>query len=245
MQMSCPAPSKPCLNTPIADNNQIQIAALTSPTELRASVKTQKLIVVGFMGGIVRADDLVHREALIARSLQEKYPAGVQATIYANRHGKRALQAVLRQLDVDGDGELSAAEKQSARIVIFGHSWGASQSVALARSLGALGIPVLLTIQVDSVQKQNQNDADIPPNVQEAVNFYQSEGLLHGRKRIVATDPERTTILGNHRSSYRQNAVSCKGYPLYARLFMHRHIQIENDPAVWDEIEAMIAARIA
>jgi hypothetical protein len=97
---------------------------------------------------------------------------------------------------------------------------------------------------VDSVQKLNQNDARIPPNVREAVNFYQSEGLLHGRPRIEAVDPERTTILGNFESAYKDDPVSCAGYPWFARVFMKPHIEIENDPRVWDKIEALIQTKL-
>jgi len=204
----------------------------------------RKLIVVGFLGGKVHATNLVHREAQLIGSLQQAYPRAIHAAIFANRDGALALQTVLKLLDEDKDGQLSDAEKSAARIVIFGHSWGASETVTLADRLNKFGIPVLLTIQVDSVQKQSQNDEKIPPNVREAVNFYQSEGLLRGRNLIVAADPERTRILGNHESSYRENSVSCAGFPWYARAFMKRHIQIENDPVVWGEIEALILARM-
>jgi hypothetical protein len=103
---------------------------------------------------------------------------------------------------------------------------------------------VLLTVQVDSVQKLHENDGDIPPNVHEAVNFYQSEGLLHGRPRIEAMDPERTIILGNFESAYKDDPVSCAGYPWYARAFMKPHIEIENDPRVWGKIEALIQTKL-
>jgi hypothetical protein len=204
----------------------------------------RKLIVIGFMGGKVSATNLVHREAQLIGTLQQGYPHSIHAAIFANRDGRTALKTVLQLLDEDQDGELSDAEKSAARIVIFGHSWGASETVTLAGRLNKLQIPVLLTIQVDSVQKQSQNDGRIPPNVQEAVNFYQSEGLLRGRNLIVAEDPNKTKILGNHESSYRENSVSCAGFPWYARAFMKRHIQIENDPAVWSKIEELILARI-
>jgi pimeloyl-ACP methyl ester carboxylesterase len=203
-----------------------------------------KLIVIGFMGGNVSATNLVHREALLIQALQLGYPLNIHAAIFANRDGDAALRTVLQRLDEDGDGRLSDGEKSAARIVIFGHSWGASETVALANRLNRLNIPVLLTVQVDSVQKQSQNDEQIPPNVQEAINFYQSEGLLHGRNLIVAADPKRTTVLGNYESSYRQNPVSCTGYPWYARAFMKRHIQIENDPILWSKIESLILAKL-
>lgn len=196
------------------------------------------------MGGRVKGDNFIHREALLARELQECYPLRMYATSFANRDADSALKIVLQLLDKDRDGRLSADEKRNARIVIYGHSWGASETVAFARRLNALGIPVLLTIQVDSVQKRNENDADIPPNVREAVNFYQTDGLLHGRSLIEAIDPRQTTILGNYKSSYRGNSVSCANYPWFARTFMRSHIEIENDPAVWGKIAALIQAKL-
>jgi hypothetical protein len=205
---------------------------------------SRKLIVIGFMGGNVSATNLVHREALLIQALQLGYPLNIHAAIFANRDGHVALKTVLQLLDKNGDGSLNDEEKSAARIVIFGHSWGASETIALADRLNQLNIPVLLTVQVDSVQKQNQNDRQIPPNVKEAVNFYQSEGFLHGRNLIVAADPKKTKVLGNYESSYRQNQVSCAGYPWYARAFMKRHIQIENDPVLWSKIEALILTKM-
>ena len=203
-----------------------------------------ELIVIGFMGGNVSADNLLHREALEAQQLRQLYPAGLQAAVFANHNGESALQTVLRLLDANGDGRLSAAEKNAARIVIYGHSWGASETVTLARRLNELGVPVLLTIQVDSVQKSNEDDRAIPPNVREAVNFYQTRGLVHGRSLIAAMDPSQTTILGNYESSYREHPVSCAGFPWFARTFMHPHIEIENDPSVWSRIEALIRSKL-
>jgi pimeloyl-ACP methyl ester carboxylesterase len=203
-----------------------------------------KLLVIGFMGGNVHAANTVHRESYVIGSLKERFPDTVEAQIYANRDGSAALKAVIAHLDRDRDGRLNAMEKASARIVIFGHSWGASQTVTLADELNRLGIPVLLTIQVDSVQKIAQNDGIIPPNVREAINFYQTEGLLRGRRVIAAADPTKTKIIGNYKSSYRENPVSVSGYPWYARAFMKQHIQIESDPLVWNQVEALIEARI-
>ncbi len=179
----------------------------------------RKLIVIGFMGGSVSAANKVHREAALIESLRQREPQAIRAALFANRDGNEALQTVLRLLGADRTGNLTEAAKQTARIVIFGHSWGASETVHLARRLNRLGIPVLLTIQVDSVQKRSENDRQIPPNVNEAINFYQSEGLLRGCPLIVAEDPVKTKILGNRQSSYRENPVSVAGYPWYARAF--------------------------
>lgn len=206
--------------------------------------KVAPLIVIGFMGGNVSAGNLVHREALVAKELQQRYPLGLHAAVFANHDWQKALHTVLQLLGAKGDGRLSTAEKSAARIVIYGHSWGASETVTLARRLNTLGIPVLLTIQVDSVAKSNEDDRSIPPNVRQAVNFYESEGLLHGRSLIAAMDPAQTRILGNYLSSYREHPVSCAGYPWFARIFMRPHIEIENDPQVWSKVDALIRTQM-
>jgi pimeloyl-ACP methyl ester carboxylesterase len=203
-----------------------------------------RLIVIGFMGGNIRAGNLVHREALVARDLQQSYPLRLHAAVFANHDGQNALETVLQLLDASGNGQPNAQEKSAARIVIYGHSWGASEAVTLARRLDQLRIPVLLTIQVDSVEKSNEDDGSIPPNVREAVNFYQTRGLVHGRSSIAAMDPAHTTILGNFESSYRDHPISCADFPWFARMFMRSHIEIENDPSVWTRIEALIRTKM-
>jgi pimeloyl-ACP methyl ester carboxylesterase len=164
--------------------------------------------------------------------------------VFANHDADSALKNVLQQLDTDKDGCLSATEKTAARVVIYGHSWGASETIALARRLNEMKIPVLLTVQVDSVQKPSHQDGLIPPNVGEAINFYQTEGFLHGRSTIAAMDPKATKILGNYQVSYKSQQVACPGYPWFARAFMKPHIEIENDAAVWDKIEALIGTKV-
>jgi hypothetical protein len=210
----------------------------------RERPESGRLIVIGFMGGRVHGSNLVHMEAQVAQKLQLRYPEAIHAAVCANHDWQNALHSVLLLLDADGDGRLSAGEKSGARIVIYGHSWGASETVTLARRLNELGIPVLLTVQVDSVGKASEDDGMIPPNVREAVNFYESEGLLHGRSLIAAMDPLKTTILGNFESSYKAAPVSLDGYPWFARTFMRQHIEIENDPSVWGRIEELIGAKV-
>jgi len=213
-------------------------------TAKRDHTTAGQLIVIGFMGGNVSGGNMVHREALVARDLQQLYPFDLHAAVFANSDWKSALRTVMEHLDAKGAGRPSAQEKNAARIVLYGHSWGASEAVTLARRLNELGIPVLLTVQIDSVEKLNENDVSIPPNVREAVNFYQSEGLLHGRSQITAIDPKQTTILGNYEMSYREHPIPCDGYPWFARTFMKPHIEIENDPEVWERIVALIRTQM-
>jgi len=139
---------------------------------------------------------------------------------------------------------LSDEEKRSARIVLFGHSWGASAAVALARDLQREGIPVLLTVQVDSIAKIGQNDALIPANVAQAVNFYQTHGFFHGRAKITAADSSRTQILGDVRLEYGKEPAQCRNYPWYDRLLFKDHTQIECDARLWSQVEELIRGKL-
>jgi len=102
----------------------------------------------------------------------------------------------------------------------------------------------LLTIQVDSVSKLGEQDGAIPANVAQAINFFQRDGILHGRRQIVADDPHRTEILGNFQIEYKSRQVSTPGYPWFARLFMRPHIEIEADPSVWNRVESLVRSEL-
>ena len=201
-------------------------------------------IVIGFVGGFVRHDNLAHSEVQLAATLRTAFPVGVDVETFESYHGNSARKRVLSLLDTNHDGTLTSEEKQKARIIIYGHSWGGSEAINLARKLGEEGIPVLLTVQVDSISKIHQNDAAIPANVAEAANFYQSHGLLHGRSEIRAADPARTRIVGNFRFDYKATPYKCGKYPWYDRVFAKAHTQIECDSSVWKQAESLIVASL-
>jgi hypothetical protein len=203
-----------------------------------------RTIIIGFVGGFVRNDDPRHPEVHFAEYLRDRYPSSVYAEVFSNHEGQKALRQVLRLLDTDHDGNLSSSEKQQARIIIYGHSWGASETVSLARKLGENCIPVLLTIQMDTIAKPGQNGSTISPNVANAVNFYQSRGPLHGRSEILAADPARTKIIGNFQMTYEGYHVNCDNYSWYARFFNKPHHEIENDPRVWDRAASLIDSQL-
>lgn len=205
---------------------------------------TPPAIIVGFVGGLVRHDDAVHSEVQIAADLRKKYPEGVHVETFENRRMPEARKMILSILDIDHDGKLSDFEKRSARIILYGHSWGAAAVVTLARDLQKVGVPVLLTVQVDSVAKSGQNDALIPENVAEAVNFYQPDGWLRGQPQIHAADPAHTKILGNFRSDYKAVPYTCQGYPWFGRIFSPEHIKIECDISLWNKIEDLIREQL-
>jgi len=235
------AMGQPCNHENIhsAVKEALRLACLRKNTSVD-EVPVRSAIVVGFVGGFVDHDDSKRPEVQFARFLQDRYPSTIHVEVFANREGKNALGWLLHQLDTDNDGVLTDAEKQQATIVIYGHSWGGSQTVTLARQLDRLGIRVRLTIQIDSVPKIWQSGSRIPANVDRAINFYQSEGLLHGRSTIHATDPGHTSILGSFQMTYKDHDVNCDNYPWLIRVLSKPHHEIENDPGVWERVDALI-----
>ncbi len=224
-------------------------AADTASPDSHAAVENggnaPRVIVIGFMGGFARSDDQKHPEVQFADYLQEHYGSDIHAEVFGNHHGKKALQEVRALLDGNGDGTLSPAEKEDARIIIYGHSWGATETVVFARELGKRGIPVLLTVQVDSIAKLSRDNSMIPANVAKAINFYQSGGPLHGRAEIFAADPAQTKIIGNLHMTYEGHSINCDNYPWFARTFNKPHHEIENDPRVWTLAASLIDSEVS
>ena len=233
---------------PIALRSVEEPSALNSTLSSSGSVgnraNTRRVIVIGFVGGYARADDQGHPEVQFAEYLRDRYRPGVHAEVFANHDGNKALHEVLRPLDGGGNANPSSTEREQARIIIFGHSWGAGETVVFARELGKLGIPVELTIQMDSIAKPGHDDSRIPANVANAINFYQSRGPVQGRTEIVATDPAHTTIIGNLHMTYKGQWIDCSNYPWYARTLNRPHHEIENDPRVWDLAATLIDSEV-
>lgn len=130
------------------------------------------VVVVGFVGGVVKYDDPVRSEVKLAEHLRAEYPSGVFVETFENRNREKALKAILTQLSVDRSSVLSENEKRQARIILYGHSWGGSAMVELARELERRGIPVLLTIQVDSVKRFGDDDSVIPVRLKSNIDSY-------------------------------------------------------------------------
>jgi len=200
-------------------------------------------IVIGFVGGFVRHDNPHHGPVQFAERIRRAYPKDAYVRVFENRYRKTAYKTILCLLDRNHDNFVSDEEKSQARIILYGHSWGASAAVLLARELNRAGIPVLLTVQVDSVRKLWQQDKTIPENVAAAVNFYQPHGLLHGQPEIMAADPSRTQILGNYRFDYRQVPVKCEGSSWFDHL-TPSHAQSECDPHIWAQVEDLVRQRL-
>lgn len=193
------------------------------------------------MGGFVRHNDPVRSEYKVAEDLRAAFPTSVLVEVFENHRREKALEAVLRFLNAKHEGALSNDEKKNAHIILYGHSLGGAAVLKLARQLEKENIPVLLTVQVDSV---GRHDNVVPANVARAVNFFQPNGLIHGEKMIRAADPARTDILGNYEVDYKNRRLDCRGYPWYDRVFSRTHMEIGCDPSVWSHVELLIRSEL-
>ena len=221
----------------------VTAAADSVPTPLDSP--SSPAIVIGFVGGFVRHNNPIHTEVQLAARLRREYPQGVYIEVFQNHRGESAYKKILQLLDTDHSGKLTPEEKQKARIILYGHSWGGSEAISVARKLEADGIPVLLTVQIDSVTKLGENDRVIPSNVAQAANFYQPDGHPHGLPEIRAADPSRTRIIGNFRFDYKAHPVTCYAdYSWWDRDLSKTHTEIECDPQVWNRVDSLIRAAL-
>jgi len=209
-----------------------RLADLTTP----APLPPKSTLVLGFLGGYEPWND-EHRSIrrLVLRLRQQP---GVYAESIENHRRGVALALLRRALDTNRNGRLDPSECANARIILFGQSWGGAAAIATARDLQQLGVPVLLTVQVDSV---GLHDATIPANVRSAVNFYQHDPLtIQGRAEIRAEDSEKTAILGNFESTYIFRSVDESNASWARRTFGGSHAKMELDPAIWLQVEQYI-----
>lgn len=199
-------------------------------------------LIVGFMGMVERWNSETRPVRKLALDLRAKGFPNVYVETVENKHGGLALRLIRDALDRKGDAKLDEQELASARIILYGHSLGAAAVVNLARELKSLGVPVLLTIQVDSV---GFDDRTIPENVARAANFYQhTSPLLRGRAKIRAADPQATLILGNFKYDYSHKQVDLSQISFFERTFGGAHTRMEFDPDVWAAVEHLILQEI-
>ncbi len=196
---------------------------LSAPTPLPSGTT----LVIGFLGGFDRWNDEHRSVRQLVLKLRGR--PGVYAESISNHHRKLALQLIRRT--------------HATRIILFGQSWGGAAVVDTARDLNKLGIPVLLTAQIDSV---GRHDSTIPANVHAAVNFYQHDLFtIQGRSEIHAADPKRTQILGNFRRTYPFPMEENPNASWARRTMGGSHAKMELDPTVWSEVERYIDAAVA
>lgn len=234
----------------------LSIIALLVPLSLATDARSQALedlalptplpentvLVIGFMGGRDSWDDVRVGVGEFAARLRQKQLPGVHVLTVENRRREVALQLVRRAFDRDRDGRLDQREAASARIILYGQSFGGAAAARFARQLKKIGMPVLLSVQIDSI---GLNDETVPANVRSAANLFQRDGyLIRGPRRIRAEDPGATTILGNFQYRYRRSPIDISHLPWYKTIFRKAHARMDRDPEVWRKVEELILAAL-
>lgn len=208
-----------------ADSKNQVFSDFTTPLPL----KPGDTLVVGIVGGWERWDHPGKIIGRVAAGVREKKLPGVYLETVENHKLYLAEELITRAFPKPSD----------ARLVLYGQSLGAAATLRLCRRLHELGYPVLFAAIVDLIGRNQP----VPPNVRAAVNLYQNDSwFINGAKRIVAEDPSKTRILGNHRFYYpRGKPVEWPEWETPLRKYwMKGHLKMEYDP----EVIAMVRAHV-
>ena len=206
-------------------------------------VENDATLILAFLGGRDSWDDVEVGVGRLAAKLRGLGLAGVHVETVENRKRDIALELVRDSLDRNRDRTLDPAERETARLILYGQSFGGAAVVKFARQMDALGVPVRLTVQVDSV---GIGDEEIPPNVGAAANLFQQNGfLIRGESRIRAADPTRTRVLGNFEYDYDDRDIDLSGLSWFKTIGRVAHAKMDRDPEVWARVEALLVEGIA
>jgi hypothetical protein len=193
-------------------------------------------VVVGFLGGRDRWNDESKGVRRLALDLRD-HEKNVFAETFENRR-RDVAEEFVRQTFGERTSRL--------RLVVYGQSFGGAAVTKLARSLASRSIPVALTVQIDSVGK---DDGRVPSNVRFALNLYQSDGwFIRGEAPLKAEDPEKTVILENRRFHYHEppgSEIEIDDVPWWKLVFRIPHTRMDRDARVWDLAARAIRAACA
>jgi hypothetical protein len=209
-----------------------------TPTPLQKN----EILILGFMGGREPWNNDKRGVRRLALKLRSMYSPDIRVETVENKKRKLAVELILNAFDSNRDGNLDEQETASIRLILYGQSFGGAAVVKLARQLRKMGVPVLLTVQVDSV---GRDDGVIPPNVLRAANLFQGNGwFIRGEPEIRAEDPAKTTIIGNFKFDYENKKIDISRVSWGKKAFRVAHTKMEYDPEVWTKVEELIGDAI-
>ncbi len=151
-----------------------------------APLSMEDTLILGFIGG--REDWNNEREGVrrLALKLESLNLPHCYVETVENKRRSLALHLIQEAFDRNGNKVLDSGETQSVRLIVYGQSFGGAAVVKFARELQKWNVPLLLTVQIDSV---GRNDAAIPSNVKYAANLFQRNGtFIQGEPKIYAED---------------------------------------------------------
>ncbi len=206
--------------------------------QTRTPIPENDFLVLGFLGGRQSWNSPREGVRRLALELRAREQSGLHVETVENVRRDLALRLVRNALDGDRNGTLSSEEKESAQLILYGQSFGGAAVVKFANQLHQLKIPVLLTIQIDSV---GRHDDVIPENVRNAANLFQRNGMIiRGEPEIRAQNPEKTKIIGNFEFDYRSRQIDLSTVPWYKKIFRNSHTKMNQDPDVWEKVKETI-----
>ena len=201
-------------------------------------LKESHVLIIGFMGGRESWDNDERGVRKLALQLRAMNLPGVHVETVENKKRRLAIELLRKAFDRDRSGRLDEHERASARLIIYGQSFGGAAVVKLARQLKEMDVPVLLTVQVDSV---GRGDKTIPSNVARAANLFQRNGLIiKGEREIRPENPGKTAIIGNFKFDYNRKKIDLSEVSWLKRLFHTAHTKMDHDPEVWSLVEKLI-----
>jgi hypothetical protein len=201
------------------------------------------VLIIGFLGGRESWDNQKQSVRKMALKFRAMSRSEIHVETVENKNRRLAIELIRNAFDHDRDGRLDDRERASARLVLYGQSFGGAAVVKLARQLEKMDLPILLTVQVDSI---GRNDKLIPTNVVRAANLFQRNGLIiKGEREIRPQDPNRTTIIGNYEFDYSHKKVNLSEVSWQKKLFRVAHTKMDHDPAVWGLVEKIILDAIS
>jgi len=214
----------------IASSTNQEFSDFTTPLPL----KSGDTLILGIVGGWERWDAPQRGVRKTALELRAKQLPGVYVETVENHKLQLASELVRRAFP----GEAA----RSARIILYGHSFGGMSAIRFAGELDTQQIPVKLLVLIDAVGRNRP----IPPNVRAAANFYQRESCpICGPKKIRAQDPERTRILGSFAWQSRGKKLDLGTEPWVRRFFVRGHEFMEFDPDMWNSVKQLIVDAVS
>lgn len=208
----------------------------------RTPLNESDVLIIGFMGGRESWNNRKRGVRKLALKLRAMNLPGVHVETVENKKRKLAVELIRNAFDRDRDGHLDERERTSVRLIVYGQSFGAAAVVKLARQLKKIEVPILLTVQVDSV---GRGDKVIPSNVGRAANLFQRDGfIIKGERDIQPEDPAKTTIVGNYKFDYEGKKIDLSEVSWLKRLFQAAHTKMDHDPEVWALVEKLILEAI-
>lgn len=154
-----------------------------------------KIVYLGVVGALETANNGSSGLVQIRETLSQPAYQDVCAKTFSPYVWRSGLQYVLKHFP-SHVGVLTEEElERSPKVILVGHSMGGWAIISVARQLKSKGIPVELSIQVDSV---GITDQTVPKNVKAAAIFHARDILMFmTTKKIKAEEPSQTKLVGN------------------------------------------------